>query len=429
MTTTIDGHHSILSAVLAAGIGFIVFELVYLHRNRHHGHRAGSQRFPIGRFTHRAQAEIEAVNDLTELIGNTPLLRIRSLSELTGIEILAKCEFLNPGGSIKDRIALQIMKEAEASGQITPHSVPRCRVFEGTSGSTGISLALVARALGYEAEIVLPDDTAIEKSQLIEHMGATVTKVRPVSISNRSHYVNVARDRAKLFIEQGGKGLFVDQFENPANWLTHYRSTGPEIWDQTRGIINAFVAGAGTGGTLAGVGKFLKSKDPNIQLVLADPPGSGLFNKVKHGVMFSRTEIEGKRRRHQMDTVVEGIGSNRLTGNLNEIIDTVDDAISVTDEEAIKMSRFILKEEGLFLGSSSAVNLVAIYKLAKKDRWNLMAKHRKSDDRHRPNRLTMVTILCDSGQRHLSKFWNDDYLIQNGILRSLPDANPNGLDF
>lgn len=202
MTTTIDGHHSILSAVLAAGIGFIVFELVYLHRNRHHGHRAGSQRFPIGRFTHRAQAEIEAVNDLTELIGNTPLLRIRSLSELTGIEILAKCEFLNPGGSIKDRIALQIMKEAEASGQITPHSVPRCRVFEGTSGSTGISLALVARALGYEAEIVLPDDTAIEKSQLIEHMGATVTKVRPVSISNRSHYVNVARDRAKLFIEQ-----------------------------------------------------------------------------------------------------------------------------------------------------------------------------------------------------------------------------------
>lgn len=206
-------------------------------------------------------------------------------------------------------------------------------------------------------------------------------------------------------------------------------STGPEIWDQTRGIINAFVAGAGTGGTLAGVGKFLKSKDPNIQLVLADPPGSGLFNKVKHGVMFSRTEIEGKRRRHQMDTVVEGIGSNRLTGNLNEIIDTVDDAISVTDEEAIKMSRFILKEEGLFLGSSSAVNLVAIYKLAKKDRWNLMAKHRKSDDRHRPNRLTMVTILCDSGQRHLSKFWNDDYLIQNGILRSLPDANPNGLDF
>lgn len=173
----------------------------------------------------------------------------------------------------------------------------------------------------------------------------------------------------------------------------------------------------------------MKSKDPNIQLVLADPPGSGLFNKVKHGVMFSRTEIEGKRRRHQMDTVVEGIGSNRLTGNLNEIIDTVDDAISVTDEEAIKMSRFILKEEGLFLGSSSAVNLVAIYKLAKKDRWNLMAKHRKSDDRHRPNRLTMVTILCDSGQRHLSKFWNDDYLIQNGILRSLPDANPSGLDF
>lgn len=280
-------------------------------------------------------------------------------------------------------------------------------MFEGTSGSTGISLALVALALGYEAEIVLPDDTATEKSQLIENMGATIVKVRPVSISNRSHYVNVARDRAKMFIEKGGRALFVDQFENQLNWTTHYQTTGPEIWDQTRGRVDFFVAGAGTGGTMAGVGKFLKSKYPDVQLVLADPPGSGLFNKVKHGVMFSKTEVEGKRRRHQMDTVVEGIGSNRLTGNLDEIIDMIDDAINVTDEEAIHMSRFVLKEEGLFLGSSSAVNLAASYKLAK----NL----KLAPDGDASEKKTIVTILCDSGQRHLSKFWNDGFLIQHGL--------------
>ncbi|KAA1089425.1 hypothetical protein PGT21_017883 [Puccinia graminis f. sp. tritici] len=196
-----------------------------------------------------------------------------------------------------------VIREAEKKGTIVPYASPRCRVFEGTSGSTGISLALVARALGYEAEIVLPDDTAVEKSQLIENMGATIVKVRPVSISNRSHYVNVARDRAQRFIEDGGKGLFVDQFENQMNWLTHYETTGPEIWQQSRGKVDYFVAGAGTGGTIAGVGKFLKSVASDVQLILADPPGSGLFNKVKHGVMFSKTEIEGKRRRHQIDTV------------------------------------------------------------------------------------------------------------------------------
>ncbi|KAA1089424.1 hypothetical protein PGT21_017883 [Puccinia graminis f. sp. tritici] len=315
------------------------------------------------------------------------------------------------GGSIKDRIALQIIREAEKKGTIVPYASPRCRVFEGTSGSTGISLALVARALGYEAEIVLPDDTAVEKSQLIENMGATIVKVRPVSISNRSHYVNVARDRAQRFIEDGGKGLFVDQFENQMNWLTHYETTGPEIWQQSRGKVDYFVAGAGTGGTIAGVGKFLKSVASDVQLILADPPGSGLFNKVKHGVMFSKTEIEGKRRRHQIDTVVEGIGSNRLTGNLAQIIDLVDDAISVTDEEAIELSRLILKNEGLFIGSSSAVNLVASHKLAQQIKLGREEQQQSNGERTR-----IVTILCDSGQRHLSKFWNDQFLIQHGFL-------------
>ncbi|KAA1115751.1 hypothetical protein PGTUg99_030292 [Puccinia graminis f. sp. tritici] len=304
-----------------------------------------------------------------------------------------------------------VIREAEKKGTIVPYASPRCRVFEGTSGSTGISLALVARALGYEAEIVLPDDTAVEKSQLIENMGATIVKVRPVSISNRSHYVNVARDRAKRFIEEGGKGLFVDQFENQMNWLTHYETTGPEIWQQSRGKVDYFVAGAGTGGTIAGVGRFLKSVASDVQLILADPPGSGLFNKVKHGVMFSKTEIEGKRRRHQIDTVVEGIGSNRLTGNLAQIIDLVDDAISVTDEEAIELSRLILKNEGLFIGSSSAVNLVACYKLAQQIKLG-----REEQQQSNGARTRIVTILCDSGQRHLSKFWNDQFLVQHGFL-------------
>ncbi|WAQ90305.1 hypothetical protein PtA15_12A293 [Puccinia triticina] len=369
---------------------------------------------------HQGPGTDRAATKLTDLIGNTPLLRINCLSEATGIEIWAKCEFLNPGGSIKDRIALQIVREAETAGLIAPDTTPRCRVFEGTSGSTGISLAMVARAMGYDAEIVLPDDTAVEKAQLIENMGATVVKVRPVSISNRAHYVNVARDRARQFTAQQGegraRGLFVDQFESPMNWRTHYGTTGPEIWAQTAGRVRFFVAGAGTGGTMAGVGKFLKTRDERVQLVVADPPGSGLFNKVKHGVLFSDTEVEGKRRRHQVDTVVEGIGSNRMTGNLEEIMDVVDDAIKVTDAEAIRMSRKILEEEGLFLGSSSAVNLVASHKLAQ-----ALSADREATGAETPGWI--VTILCDSGHRHLSKFWNDPFLARHGFLDSPPSLS------
>ena len=266
----------------------------------------------------------------------------------------------------------------------------------------------------------MPDDTAVEKAQLIENMGATVVKVRPVSISNRAHYVNVARDRARQFTAQQGegraRGLFVDQFESPMNWRTHYGTTGPEIWAQTAGRVRFFVAGAGTGGTMAGVGKFLKTRDERVQLVVADPPGSGLFNKVKHGVLFSDTEVEGKRRRHQVDTVVEGIGSNRMTGNLEEIMDVVDDAIKVTDAEAIRMSRKILEEEGLFLGSSSAVNLVASHKLAQ-----ALSADREATGAETPGWI--VTILCDSGHRHLSKFWNDPFLARHGFLDSPPSLS------
>ncbi|WAQ90308.1 hypothetical protein PtA15_12A297 [Puccinia triticina] len=252
------------------------------------------------------------------------------------------------------------------------------------------------------SEIALPDDTAVEKAQLIENMGATVVKVRPVSISNRAHYVNVARDRARQFAAQqgeggGARGLFADQFESPMNWRTHYRTTGPEIWAQTAGRV---VAGAGTGGTMAGVGKFLKTRDERVQLV------------VKHGVLFSDTEVEGKRRRHQVDTVVEGIGSNWMTGNLEEIMDVVDDAIKVTDAEAISMSRKILEQEGLFLGSSSEVNLVASHKLAL-----ALNADREATGAETPG------WICDSGHRHLSKFWNDPFLARHGFLDSPPSLS------
>ncbi|KAI8449026.1 tryptophan synthase beta subunit-like PLP-dependent enzyme [Phakopsora pachyrhizi] len=346
-------------------------------------------------------------DNITELIGDTPLIRIKCLSELTGFDILGKCEFLNPGGSVKDRVALKIIQNAEREGKISRNTVPRCRIFEGTSGSTGISLAYIARSLGYEAEIVLPDDTATEKSELMSKMGSTVIKVRPVGIANRLHYVNVARERSRQFelnnindqsssTKGSGRSLFVDQFENPLNLIAHYEGTGPEIWKQTKGKIFGFVSGVGTGGTLSGVGGFLRSKDPDVKIIVVDPPGSGVFNKVKEGVMFSETEVEGKRRRHQMDTVVEGIGLNRMTYNFTRSIDLIDDAIKVTDQEAITMSRYIVQKEGLFLGSSSIVNLVGALKFCKKF----------------SNR---ICILCDGGQRNLSKFWNDDYLIQKGF--------------
>lgn len=384
----------------------------------------------------------EIADGVEGLIGNTPLVRIRSLSELTGVDILGKCEFLNPFGSVKDRVSLRIIKEAEDAELIHPHT-GSC-IFEGTSGSTGISIAGIARARGYKAHIVLPDDVAREKVQLLEALGAEVEKVRPVSIVDKRHYVNLARIRASEFGRQtiastssstplGSqsttaetlsdvpsflvssqaapsaashsnvfkdpvRGLFADQFENLSNMATHEDGTASEIWKQTSGVIDAFVSGAGTGGTIAGVGKYLKEKNPDVKIVLSDPQGSGLYHKIHDGVMYSSTEAEGKRRRHQMDTVVEGIGLNRLTRNFSKALPFIDDAYSVTDAEAVAMSRHLALEDGLFLGSSSAVNLVACVKLAKKMR-----------------KGTIVTILCDSGTRHYSRFWNDEYLAEQGI--------------
>ncbi|GAA5876319.1 hypothetical protein JCM1840_003615 [Sporobolomyces johnsonii] len=397
----------------------------------------------------------EVVEGVEGLIGNTPLVRINSLSDALGVDILGKCEYLNPFGSVKDRVSLKIIQQAEEEGLLHPHT-GSC-IFEGTSGSTGISIAGIARARGYKAYIVLPDDVAKEKIKMLEVLGAEVERVRPVSIVDRRHYVNLARIRAlefgkdtlvstssaatpsatpravtpspdlnsarrgpDLLITSGSvpseskhadsspyrdppRGLFADQFENLSNLLAHEQGTAVEIWNQTAGRVDAFISGAGTGGTIAGVGRVLKEKTGGeCEIVLADPQGSGLYHKIHDGVMYAETESEGKRRRHQVDTVVEGIGLNRITKNLQQALPIIDDAIRVTDAEAVAMSRHVALHDGLFLGSSSAVNLVACVRLAR--RWGTRGRGRR-----------IVTILCDSGARHVSRFWNDDYLAAESI--------------
>lgn len=338
---------------------------------------------------------IPALNAIPEgiegCIGNTPLFKIKSLSEATGCDILAKAEFLNgAGNSPKDRVALSIIRRAEEEGLIAPQNGDI--IYEGTVGSTGISLAALCRANGYRAHICMPNDQATEKSDLLLKLGAEVERVKPASIVDQDQFVNKARNRAEEHSRdtaRKGRGIFADQFENEANWRAHFDGTGPEILEQTGGQLDAFVAGAGTGGTISGVALFLKPKLPKVKVVLADPQGSGLYNRVKYGVMFDPKEREGTRRRHQVDTIVEGIGINRVTRNFEAGRELVDDAIRVSDEQAKAMARWLVEKDGIFIGSSSAVNCVAAVKVAQQ----LGPGHR------------VVTILCDSGMRHLSKFW------------------------
>lgn len=327
-------------------------------------------------------------------IGQTPLLRLNALSRLTRRTILAKAEFLNGcGGSPKDRVALSMIQTAEAAGLLTPNRGDT--IYEGTVGSTGISLATLARARGYRCHICMPADVAIEKSDLLTQLGATVERVTPAPITSTEHFVNLARRRAAEHASKwadGSVGFFADQFESGANWRAHFGSTGPEILAQAGRDVAAFVAGAGTGGTVSGVAKYLKEEaklGESVQVVLADPQGSGLYNKIKYGVMYSPTEREGTRRRSQVDTIVEGIGITRITENFEAGRELIDDAVKVNDDQACVMARWLVENEGIFAGSSSAVNLVAAVVTALK----------------LPEGSKVVTILCDSGQRHMSKFY------------------------
>ncbi|KAL8733530.1 MAG: hypothetical protein Q9181_003546 [Wetmoreana brouardii] len=328
--------------------------------------------------------DVEIAEGIEACVGNTPLFRIKSLSEETGCDILAKAE-------------------AEEQGLLTPHSGDT--IYEGTVGSTGISLATVCRARGYLAHICMPSDQATEKSDLLLKLGAIVDRVPPAPIIDPMHFVNRARNLAADHTadpKRPGRGYFADQFENPANWQAHLEGTGPEIFQQCGGKLDAFVAGAGTGGTIAGVARFLKPRLPDLRIVLADPQGSGLFNRIKYGVMFDTLEKEGTRRRSQVDTIVEGIGINRVTANLEAGRELIDDAIKVTDDEALAMARWLAEKDGIFVGSSSSVNCVAAARLAR--------------DIGPGKRI--VTVLCDSGTRHLSKFW-----LKAGNIGGKSDSN------
>ncbi|CAE8626501.1 unnamed protein product, partial [Polarella glacialis] len=337
---------------------------------------------------------------------STKLVELRCLSESTGCRILGKAEFLSPGGCQKDRVARQIIDEAEAAGLLKPGAT----IVEGTSGSTGISLCLAAAARGYKVHVVMPDDQAAEKVQLLRRFGATVELVRPASISSPEHYVNVARRHAASLNSQsegGGLALFADQFENPANFNAHYLGTGPELWSQCDGRLDAFVMSAGTGGTLAGVGRFLKEQSADTKVCLADVQGSALYSKVASGVLYAPEQEEKSIRRHRADTIAEGIGNDRLTANLAMGLQEhngghlgIDAAVRVSDQEALQMAHHLLAHEGLFLGSSAAVNCAAAVKMARK---------------LTPGSV-VATILCDSGQRQLTKFYNEAAWAEYGLV-------------
>jgi len=334
------------------------------------------------------------------LVGKTPMVELSKLSKLVGCRVLVKMECMNPGGTGKDR-ASKYMLEA-AKSRLTK-GVP---VVEGTSGSTGISLACLCNAMDVPLHVVLPDDQADEKKSLLEGLGAHVKIVPSAAISNKKHYVNQAR----ILADELG-GVFMNQFENTANFMAHYTETGPEIWQQTQGSVDAFVMSAGTGGTIAGVSTFLKEQAANVgrrkvTIALADPNGSSLFNKVAHGVCFTPEQAERTIRRHRYDSIVEGVGLDRITANFDKA--DIDTAYKVTDQMVIDMAHWLLREEGLFVGSSSALNVVGACLHAKA----MGPGH------------TVVTIICDSGQRHLSRFWNPEYVGQYNIIWPAKDVIP-----
>ncbi len=313
-----------------------------------------------------------------DTVGNTPLIRLNKLSDATGCEILGKAEFLNPGGSVKDRAALFIIKDALATGALKPGGV----IVEGTAGNTGIGLALVGNALGHRAVIVIPETQSQEKMDMLRLCGADLRPVPAVPYKDPNNYVKVSgRIADEMNAKNPGSAIWANQFDNVANRRAHFETTGPEIWAQTDGKVDAFTCAVGTGGTLAGTGMFLKSKNPKVKIVLADPMGAALYHYYKHGELKS----EGS-------SITEGIGQGRITKNLEGA--PVDDALQIPDEEALPYVFDLIQQEGLVLGGSSAINVAAAVRLA-----------RQMGRGH-----TIVTILCDFGTRYQSKLFNPAFL-------------------
>lgn len=322
-------------------------------------------------------------SSLTEAIGRTPLIKLRAASEATGCTILGKAEFMNPGGSVKDRAALFIIEDAAARGVLRPGGI----IVEGTAGNTGIGLTLVGLALGYRSVIVIPDTQSQEKKDMLRQIGAQVVEVPVVPYANPNHYAKVAeRLAARLDRSEPAGAIFADQFDNLANRAAHYRGTGPEIWEQTEGRIDGFICAVGTGGTLAGTGMELKERNRAVTVGLADPMGSAMYSYSVSGELRS----EGS-------SITEGIGQARVTANFAGA--PVDAAFQITDEEAIPLVFDLLAQEGLCLGGSSGVNVAGAIRLARR----LGPGH------------VIVTILCDSGTRYASKLYNPDFLRSKGL--------------
>lgn len=319
-----------------------------------------------------------------DLVGNTPLVEIASLSRRTGNRILAKCEFMNPGGSVKDRAAKSMILAAEQSGQLKPGGV----LVEGTAGNTGIGLATFARARGYRCIISMPDNQAMEKVAMLEALGAEVRAVKPVPFANPDHFYH----RAKKIAEETPGAFWVNQFENLANAQAHESGTGEEIWAQTGGALDVFTCSVGTGGTIGGVSRALKRRAKeagrSVRIVLADPFGSGLYSYFRDG----KIESTGS-------SVTEGIGIMRVTANFSRA--QVDDAIRISDQDMINMLFHVAQEDGLFIGTSAALNLCAAYQLA---------LQQKGEGK------TFVTIICDSGTRYQSKLLSATWRQEKGLM-------------
>ncbi|HEX7035154.1 MAG TPA: cysteine synthase A [Pseudomonadales bacterium] len=312
-------------------------------------------------------------------IGDTPLIRLTKLSAETRCEILGKAEFLNPGGSVKDRAALWMVREHERAGNLKPGGI----VVEGTAGNTGIGLVHVCNARGYRCVIYMPDNQSQEKVTLLETLGAEVRQVPTVPYRDPMNY----QKQAGRYAASLPNAVWANQFDNLANRQAHYESTGPEIWRQTAGKVDAFVAATGTGGTLAGVARFLKEQRPDVRIVLADPMGSALYNWVKTG---EATMSPGP-------SITEGIGNSRITENLAGT--PIDDAVQITDQAMVDMVYRMMREEGWFFGSSTGINLCAAVETARR----LGPGH------------TIVTVLCDGGSRYQSRLFNPEFLAAKGL--------------
>lgn len=321
---------------------------------------------------------------LWDCVGDTPLLRLGSLSKRTGCELFGKAEFMNPGGSIKDRAAKGMIRDAEARGLLGPGGT----IVEGTAGNTGIGLALLGIERGYRVVVTMPDNQAREKYDYLEAMGVDVRRVPVVPFANPGHFYHQAR----ALSEQHG-WFWANQFENPANGDFHYETTGAELWAQTGGRVDVLVSSVGTGGTLGGVSRYLKEKNPALEVVLLDPPGSGLYSYVTSG------KVEGSG-----GSITEGIGIMRLTENFKRA--RVDSALRVTDQEMIEMLYHLARSDALLVGTSAALNVRGAYEVAR---------------RYQGSGKRIVTFLCDHGSRYTSKVLNPEFLASKALtVRPLP---------